>query len=339
MPANLSPEYKKAEEVYRQAKTVEEKLAALEEMLACIPKHKGTEHMQADLKRRIAKLKEAPPVKAGARTRDIFHIERGGAGQVVLMGLPNCGKSAIVGALTKAKVTIADYPFATHAPVPGMTFYEDVPIQLVDMPPVTPESVMPGMMGAYRAADIIAIVVDLAASDALEQLEACLDVLTKRNLVPVGRRVGRDERDEEGRQLKTALVLCTKADVPGAADTFEALRELYAGSPQPATGALPMFAVSAKTHDGLPAFVAHVFRTLDVIRVHCKQPGKPPDMGAPFILPRGSSVLDMAREVHREFPEKLKYACVWGSAKFPGQQVQRDHILQDRDIVELHVAS
>ncbi|MBM4032365.1 MAG: TGS domain-containing protein [Planctomycetes bacterium] len=332
MPANLSPEYKNAEEVYRQAKSPEEKLAALEEMLACIPKHKGTEHMQADLKRRIAKLREAPQGRAGARTRDIFHVERGGAGQVVLIGLPNCGKSAIVGALTKAKVSVTDYPFGTHAPVPGMAFHEDVAVQLVDMPPVTPEAVPPGMMGAYRAADVIALVVDLAAADALEQLEACLDVLTKRNLLPVARRVGRDERDEEGRQLKTALILGTKADVPGAPDTLEALRELYGQR-------LPMFAVSATTRQGLDAFVAHVFHSLDVIRVYCKQPGKPPDMGAPFILPRGSSVLDMAREVHREFPEKLKYACVWGSSKFPGQQVQRDHVLQDRDVVELHVAS
>ncbi len=332
MPANLSPEYKHADEAYRQAKTVEEKLAALEEMLACIPKHKGTEHMQADIKRRIAKLKEAPPSKAGARVRDIFHVERGGAGQAVLIGLPNCGKSAIVGALTKAKVSVTDYPFGTHVPVPGMAFHEDVPIQLVDMPPLTPESVMPGMMGAYRSADIIAIVVDLAAPDALEQLEACLDVLTKRNLLPVGRRVAGDERDEEGRQLKTTLILGTKADVPGATDTFEALRELYGER-------LPMFAVSATTRAGLDAFIAHVFTTLNVIRVYCKQPGKPADMGAPFILPRGSSVLDMAREVHREFPEKLKHACVWGSSRFPGQQVQRDHILQDRDVVELHVAS
>ena len=332
MPANLSPEYKHADEAYRQAKTPEEKLAALEEMLTCIPKHKGTEHMQADLKRRIAKLKEAPPSKAGARTRDIFHVERGGAGQVVLIGVPNCGKSAIVGALTKAKVAVTDYPFGTHAPVPGMAFHEDVPIQLVDMPPVTPEAVPPGMMGAYRSADIIVLVVDLAAADALEQLEACLAVLTSRNLLPVGRRAGRDERDEEGRQPKTALILATKADLPGATDTFATLRELYAER-------LPMFAVSATTRQGLDAFVAHLFTTLDVIRVYCKQPGKPPDMGAPSILPRGSSVVDMARSVHREFPDKLKYACVWGSSKFPGQQVQRDHVLQDRDIVELHVAS
>ena len=332
MPANLSPEYKHADEAYRQAKTPEEKLAALEEMLACIPKHKGTEHMQADLKRRIAKQKEAPAAKAGARSRDIFHVERGGAGQAVLIGVPNCGKSAIVGALSNAKVNVTDYPFGTHAPVPGMAHHEDVPIQLVDMPPVTPEAIPPGMMGAYRSADIIVVVVDLAAADALEQLDACLTVLTSRSLVLVGRRVNRDERDEEGRQPKTALILGTKADLPGAADTLDALRELYGD-------ALPMFAVSATTRQGLDAFLAHLFTTLDVIRVYCKQPGKPADTGAPFILPRGSTVIDMASAVHREFPDKLKYACVWGSAKFDGQQVQRDHILQDRDIVELHVTS
>jgi len=332
MPANLSPEYKKAEEVYRQAKSPDEKLAALEQMLACIPKHKGTEHMQADIKRRIAKLRDMPTARPGARSRDPFHVERGGAGQVVLMGFPNCGKSALVGALSKARVNVADYPFATHAPVPGMAFHEDVPIQLVDMPPVTPEAMPPGMMGAYRAADIIAVVVDLSAPDALEQLDGCLELLAGRGIRPVGRRVGRHERDEEGRQLKTTLVVGTKADAPGAGEAFAALRELYGER-------LPMLAVSAATGRGLEEFAARLFATLDVIRVYCKQPGKPPDMGAPFILRRGSSVLDMAREVHREFPQKLKYARVWGSSKFPGQQVHRDHVLRDRDVVELHVAS
>jgi hypothetical protein len=331
MPANLTPEYKNAEQAYREAKTDEERLACLEEMLACIPKHKGTEHMQADLKRRIAKLKEKPTTRAGARQRDVFHVERSGAGQAVLIGLPNCGKSALVGALSNARVTVADYPFATHAPVPGIAHHEDVPIQIIDMPPILPGSMTPGMMGAYRAADIILLIVDLAAPDALEQLDACLDALVTRNILPVGRHAARDERDEEGRQLKSALIVGTKNDLPGAAETFDALRELYGGG-------LPMLSVSATARHNLEALTAHLFNVLEVIRVYCKEPGKPPDTGAPFVLPRGSSVVDMARAVHRELPEKLKYACVWGSAKFPGQQVQRDHVLADRDIVELHIA-
>ena len=359
MPANLSPEYKHADEAYRAAKTDAERIACLEEMLACIPKHKGTEKMQADLKTRMAKLREHPTGHAGARQRDIFHVEPGGAGQVVLLGLPNCGKSALVGKLSNAKVTVTDYPFGTHGPVPGMTHHEDVPIQLVDMPPVTPDSVVPGMMGTYRNADIILIAVDLAAPDTLEQLEGCLEVLQDRNMLLVARRTGRDERDAEGHQLKTAVIVGTKDDVPGAADTFETLRELYGSagaspsqdgsagaspSQEGSAGAspsqgerVPMFSVSANTGHNLTDLLAHLFRTLDVIRVYCKEPGKPPDMNVPFILPRGSTIMDMATAGHREFPERLKHACVWGSAKFPGQQVQRDHVLADRDIVELHL--
>ena len=332
MPANLTPEYRKAEEVYREAKTDEERLAALERMLAVIPKHKGTDHMQADLKRRIAKLRRAPTAKAGARQRDIFHVERGGAGQVVLMGLPNCGKSALVGALSKAKVTVTDYPFGTHAPVPGMACHEDVPIQLVDMPPLTPESLMPGMMGAYRAADVILICVDLAADDALEQLDACLDVLDRRGIAPVGRQVERHEYDDEDRQLKSALVVGTKDDAQGGPETFALLRELYGDR-------LPMLSVSANSGRGLDVLTARLFETLDVIRVYSKEPGRPPDLAVPFVLARGSTIEDMARAVHRDFPDRLKYACVWGSAKFDGQQVSADHALADRDIVELHLTS
>jgi len=332
MPANLTPEYRNAEQAYREAKTDDERLAALERMLSVIPKHKGTDHLQGDLKRRIAKLKQRPTTRAGARQRDVFHVERSGAGQVVLMGLPNCGKSALVGALTKARVTVADYPFATHAPAPGIAHHEDVPIQLVDMPPLTPESLMPGMMGAYRAADIILILVDLGADDALEQLETCLGVLASRNIVPTNRRVGRDQRDDEARQLKTTVVVGTKSDAEGAAEILETLRELYGER-------LPILAVSATMGQGLEALTARLFGLLEVVRVYCKQPGKPPDLEVPFVLPIGSTVVDMARAVHRDFPDRLKYACVWGSAKFDGQQVQRDHVLKDRDVIELHIAS
>ena len=331
MPANLTPEYRKAEQALREAKTDGEKLAALERMLAVMPKHKGTDHLQGDVKRRIARLRTAPAAKAGARQRDIFHVERGGAGQVVLMGMPNCGKSSLVGTLSKARVTVTDYPFGTHAPVPGMAHHDDVPIQLVDMPPITPESLPPGMMGAYRTGDAILICIDLSAHDALEQLEACLDLLDRRGMLPVARHVERDARDDEGRQLKTTLVVGTKADLPAAADTFDALRELYGDR-------LPLLAVSAHSGHNLDQLTAHLFGVLEVIRVYCKEPGHPPDMRVPFVLGRGSNVVDMARAVHRDFPDRLKHACVWGSAKFDGQQVTRDFVLADRDIVELHIA-
>ena len=156
MPANLTPDYFKAEQWYRSASTNEEKMLALEQMLAVMPKHKGTEHLQADLKRKLSQLKDASAQqkKAGKHV-DIFHVPRSGAGQVVLLGTPNSGKSAILAALTHAKVTVAEFPFATHAPVPGMVRYEDVQIQLVDMPPITADYAAPGQVGTYRNGDLI----------------------------------------------------------------------------------------------------------------------------------------------------------------------------------------
>ena len=176
MPANLTPQYKKVEEQFRAATTDEERIVLLEEMLRIIPKHKGTEHIQAEIKRKLSHIKEAGAAKKShGKTVDIFHVVRGGAGQIALIGTPNSGKSSILAALTNAKVTVADFPFATHAPVPGMAHYEDVQIQLVDMPPITADFVAPGQINTYRNCDLIAIVIDLSA-DVLEQMEICLKI-------------------------------------------------------------------------------------------------------------------------------------------------------------------
>ncbi|MHC4150138.1 MAG: GTPase, partial [Planctomycetota bacterium] len=158
MPANLTPEYFKAERWYREATTPDEKILALERMLAVMPKHKGTDHLKADLRRKLSKLKEASAQKGKTKQVDVFHVPKSGAGQIVLLGTPNCGKSSIVAALTNAKVNVTDFPFATSAPVPGMVKFEDVPIQFVDMPPITAEYIAPGQVGTYRNCDLIAVV-------------------------------------------------------------------------------------------------------------------------------------------------------------------------------------
>src|SRR5512140_2524957 len=179
MPANLTPQYKKVEEQFRAATTDEERIVLLEEMLRIIPKHKGTEHLQAEIKRKISHIKDAGAAKirqSHGKSVDIFHVVRGGAGQIALIGTPNSGKSSIVAALTNARVQVTDFPFGTHAPVPGMAHYEDIQIQLVDMPPITADFVAPGQVNTYRNCDIIAIVVDLSA-DVLEQMEICLKFL------------------------------------------------------------------------------------------------------------------------------------------------------------------
>lgn len=326
MPANLTPQYRAAEERYRRAQGREEKIAALEEMLAVIPKHKGTEHLQGDLKKRLSKLRQAVEIKTGARTADPFQIPVEGAGQVALLGYPNTGKSALVGTLTRAPVTVADYPFATQLPVVGMMSYEDIKIQLVDLPPVMEGEMPKGMAGTLRQADLIGVVVDGGSDDCLEQLEGCREILYRRSiLAPPG--------EELGPQTKTTddlLVLITKSDLPGADNRQELLREFTPSGWE-------MLAVSIKQPESLEKLRGCIFRRLRILRVYTKIPGRAPDMSKPFILKKGETVLELAEQVHRDFPGRLKQAKVWGSTKFPGQPVEKSYPLADGDIVELHV--
>lgn len=324
MPANLTPMYRNADKAFRAAKTPAEKIAALEEMYATIPKHKGTEKMQADIKRKLAKFRQAAREVRSKSGIDPFHVDKHGAGQFALVGTPNSGKSAILAAVTKAHVNVAPYPFATHGPVPGMMAFEDIQIQLVDMPPVTRDGVPPGMMGCVRNADGLLVCIDLAAEDILDQVDVCLEVLQARGIVPDGREV------PEGGTAKRMLLVGTKVDLPGAEDNFAALGELHGQT-------FSMLATSAQTGRGMAELAATCFRMLGIIRVYSKEPGKPVDPGQPFILPRGSTVLDLASEVHRDLAENLKRARLWGSNQYDGAPVQRDHVLSDKDVVELHV--
>ncbi|MBA7672351.1 GTPase Obg [subsurface metagenome] len=327
MPANLTPEYFKAEKWFREAATTDEKILALEQMLRVMPRHKGTDHLRADLRRKLSKLKEAPPKKAKAKHADIFHVPRSGAGQIVLLGTPNCGKSSIVAALTNAKVNVADFPFATGAAVPGMVKFEDVPIQLVDMPPITADYSAPGQVGTYRNCDLIAICIDLSG-DVTEQLQICLDFLESRNLL-IDEQTG--AVDEHGNVLgKRAFCICTKSDIAGA----DALQALKQSCKQP----FEFVEISAKTGIGLDKLPAAFFRLLNIIRIYAKPPGKKADMDEPFTLPAGSSVSDLAAAIHRELAEKLKFARIWGTGVYDGQNAQRNHVLNDKDIIELHFA-
>jgi ribosome-interacting GTPase 1 len=311
MPANLTPAYFKAEQWYRTATTPEEKILALEQMLAVMPKHKGTDKLKADLRQKLSALREGEEKRRKSGGVDIFHVPRGGAGQVVLLGMPNTGKSSIVGLLTDAKVHIADFPFATHAPVPGMMKFEDVPIELVDMPPITAEIVMPGQVGTYRNCDLIAIVIDLSA-DIDEQWKVCLDFLETRNLLPG----------------KKTVCICTKSDI-AAEGSIDKVKQFCDNRFETIT-------VSVDTGEGLGELPAMLFKQLSIIRVYAKPPGKKPDMNEPFTIPAGSTVLDLARVIHRELAEKLKHARIWGTNVYEGQSVQRNHVLNDKDIVELH---
>jgi len=324
MPANLTPEYEAAEQRYREARDDEQRLEALQEMLSTIPKHKGTEKMQADIKRRISQLRKAQARRPAKRGPDPFHVPRSGAGQVVLIGRPNVGKSMLLAATTNAPVKVAEYPYSTALPVPGMLQHEDVQIQLIDTPPMTAQNVPAGLLGTVRAAEVICIVAD-ASAEPLEDVETVLAVLEDRGMVLRSAPICQLDR---AAAQHSAIIIANKIDQADA-DTIASMRELYHGK-------LDILAVSAARGDGLEQLRQRLWQLLAQIRVYTKQPGKPPDRERPFTLPIGSSVADLARAIHRELPEKMKFARIWGDGRYKGQQVHRSEVLHDKDVVEIH---
>jgi ribosome-interacting GTPase 1 len=325
VPANLTPEYHKADKWYRSASTTEEKILALEEMLRVIPKHKGTDHMRADLRQKLSKLKDADSKKSASKHVDVFHVKQSGAGQIALLGVPNSGKSTILAALTHAKVLVADYPFATTIPLPGMMQFEDIQIQLVDTPPITDEFVSPGQVGTYRNCDLILIVIDLS-QDVEQQMLVLLDFLESRRLL-----FEKDNpaTDENGNMLgRKAFCICTKKDI--AQDgAFEKVKKL-------AEGRFECVVVNIEDKNDREMLPEKLFQQLGIIRVYSKPPGKKADMTDPFTLPVGSDVMDLARAIHRELAEKFKNARIWGTGVYDGQNCHRTHILNDKDVIELH---
>src|SRR5262249_23744379 len=184
MPANLTPQYMSAEQRFKQASTHEEKIACLEEMLRVIPKHKGTDKLQADLKRRLSKLRQEAQKAAATRRGYSLSVEAEGAGQIVLVGPPNAGKSALLRALSKATPEVADYPFTTRRPMPGMMPFENVQLQLVDMPPIAREYMEPWMSQIVRNANALLLVVDLCDPAVLDAVEFILAVLEEWKILP-----------------------------------------------------------------------------------------------------------------------------------------------------------
>jgi ribosome-interacting GTPase 1 len=326
MPANLTPDYMAADKKFKAATTPQDRLAALEEMLSAIPKHKGTEKMQADIKRRIAKLRSETQKRRGAaRGKPFYHVDKEGAGQLVLVGAPNSGKSALLRALSHAEPDVAEYPFTTRAPLPGMMTYENIQIQLVDLPPVDAEQSEGWLYGIIRTADGVLLVVDLSDDDLLAETEEVLRLIREAN---IELRAVPEPPLPDGLQQKRALIIANKLDARGAGERLAIFREFIGDR-------LTILPVSADAGTGLDGLREAGFRLLDVIRIYSKPPGKKADFTAPFILKRGATVVDAAEAVHKDFVEKLKYARLWNRAH-QGQMVGRDHRLEDGDILEIH---
>jgi len=351
MPANLSPEYKRAEQAFRLAREPRERLDCLKEMLRTIPRHKGTEHLQADIKSRIRELTdEIGATHAGpAHRRSAHSVRHEGAAQICLIGPPNSGKSTLHAMLTGSKAAVGAFPGTTREPLPGMLHFEDIAFQIVDLPPISCGHMESWMAGLLQTADAAWLVVDLADPECAEQVLAVRAELAQRKITLTDRwpnlggghlaEVSPDSAAHPGRRgdgfldpLRTelpTLLVANKSDLDPGADEVSALEEL-------AGVRFPAVAVSAKSGQALEQLASFVFSALGIVRVYTKPPGHPPDRTRPFIVRRGNTVSNVARLVHQDVARSLKFARLWGSGAFDGQQVGPDHAVADGDVVELH---
>ncbi|MBD3289485.1 TGS domain-containing protein [candidate division KSB1 bacterium] len=329
MPANLTPQYYSAEERYKSAKDDREKLKALKEMLAVIPKHKGTEKLQADIKRKISNLKdelEGGKGKKGAR-RFSYSVDKEGAGQITIVGPPNSGKTTLVNAVCGTELEVADYPFTTRIFQPAMMPYEDIQFQLVDLPPVSTEYMENWVPGIVKTSDAVFLVLDFNDDALLEKIDATIELLRHHKIELIEKQ--KAEEDVRWTYLQS-LLIGMKFDLASAGDNLQVLKEFYGD-----TFTIVPFSVNdpAAPNEIRKKTVA----MLDIVRIYSKRPGYEPEYDNPFVFPRGDTLIDFAKAVHKDFADNLKFARVWGTSKFDGQRITKDYVLEDKDVIELHM--
>jgi ribosome-interacting GTPase 1 len=308
MPTNVTPEYKKAEEAYRAAREPKERLDCLKEMLRTIPKHKGTEHLQSDIKTRIKTLTEelAGPKKGGKRSGPSHVVRNEGAAQLCMIGPPNAGKSSLL------------------------------QFQLVDLPPVSEDFLEPWLVNTLQHADGILLVIDLADPECLEQVPTVLERLKEKKIYLRSAWPGLDstsstaeDDDDPFRMDLPTVLIANKSDLDPDPEEVEVLEDLLGLR-------FPAITVSAETGDGLDEIGPFLFKALEIVRVYTKTPGRKADDDKPFTVRRGDTIQDVASLVHKDIARGLKFARMWGEEVFDGQQVGPDHLVADKDIVELH---
>ena len=328
MPANLTPQYQKAEESYRKAQSPEEHIDCLQEMLKLIPKHKGTEKLQADLKSRLKEAKSQQQAEKKASKKGLsYRIPRQGAGQVILLGAPNSGKSRLLAELSNAQPEVAAFPFTTREPMPGMMHWEDVTVQLIDTPPITESHIEPYLVSMVRSADRTLLCFDGSSDDAPQETAAVIGQLESRKTL-LSDKTGFGEDDFSIVQVKTLLTI-TRGNDPDCETRLELFHDLVSNRFEIVTVELDSEASRENLRN-------RIYESLGTIRVYTKAPGKPADYKDPYSISEGGTVEDVARQVHRELAEKLKYAKIWGESIQDGQSVGREYVLRDKDLVELH---
>ncbi len=328
MPANLPPEYFAADKRFRDAQSTREKIKALEELISTIPKHKGTDKLRADLRRRLSKLKEEVQFRKHSGHREsVFHVEREGAGRVVLIGSVNVGKSALLAALTHASPKVSEVPYTTRTPLPGMMPVENVQVQLIDTPALSREHWEPELFDLLHSADLLLLVIDLQ-TDPIRQLKDNIALLLEKNIpVHFSQKIASIPAISFSIPF---IVVVNKDDDQKYNEDFKVFCELLAEE-------CTLLPISVLTGRNIKQLRQLILKALNIVRIYAKPPGKEPDLTAPFVLKSGSTITDLAAKVHKDFLHNLKTARIWGSGVHDGQQVGRDHILQDGDIVELHV--
>ena len=330
MPANLTAQYYSAEERYKAAKDDREKMKALKEMLAMIPKHKGTEKLQGDIKRKIARLKDEMVVqKSKSGHRFSYSVDREGAAQVMVVGPPNVGKTQLINSLTGANLEVANYPFTTRIFHPAMMKFEDIQIQLVDMPAISDQYMENWVSSMIRISDMMLIVVDGSEDDILDQIDCTLKILEEFKIE--AEELNNDEILDSTYwvSLKT-IVIVNKIDLSNSVDNYKIFEEFYKERFQ-------IIPVSATTEANIDAIKISIVEQLKLIRVYSKRPGHNAEMDHPFTFCQGDTLMDFAKAVHKDFASDLKFARVWGKDVFDGQRINKDYILQDKDVIELHL--
>ena len=320
MPTNVPPQYREAEDRFREAKSPQAKMDALQEMLAVMPKHKGTDHLKAQLRARMSKLTaelEGPSRGLRGGRPEPFSLPKEGAGRATLVGLANAGKSLLLSNATGAQTKVGAYALSTQEPVQGMLRYKDIHIQLVDTPPVSNPDTQGRLYGLLRNSDVFVVVVDLSL-DPVSQTREVFSELERWGFHLLG-----PEQSPDGDTpwlTKPTILVGNKADQQGALDGFQDVETAFGDD-------YPVVMASAEERVGLEELGEEIFRALRIIRVYTKSQREKLEefeRTRPVVLAVGSTVAEVAKELHKDLARGFKYAVLWGQGRVSSRVSELD---------------